>query len=339
MAPRGVHLHPREVVGGESGRVRELDGLRGVAILLVVVAHATTGVWPAGRGLGGGRFAPVGGGFVGVQLFFVLSGFLITTILVRERDHTHHVELARFYLRRLRRLLPALLVLLATFLVIVSIRYPHQREAAWQSAFRVITYTKNFGGVGGLPNNKWLLHTWSLAVEEQFYLAWGACVAFLPHRWIMRAALLGIAVTYAVRFAVPMAGTTMYLLAQWDGLLIGCVLALRPVRVSRAVGLIATTVLAVYTCSSLGALPIRAADFTIVALSCGVVLMYATSVRWLRNGVLVWFGTISYGLYLWHYFILQLGPPPLVGGGVSIAIAAASWYGIERRFLTPRRAR
>ena len=116
-SPMSARLHPREMVGGDPGRVRELDGLRGVAILLVVVAHATTGVWPAGRGLSHARFAPVGGGFVGVQLFFVLSGFLITTILVRERDRTHRIELARFYLRRLRRLLPALLVLLATFLV------------------------------------------------------------------------------------------------------------------------------------------------------------------------------------------------------------------------------
>src|SRR5258706_16336583 len=99
-------------------RSPELDGLRGVAILLVFVNHVLHGVAPHNRPLISGLWNPVsGGGYLGVQLFFVLSGFLITTILLAEWQRTKTISLRQFYLRRVRRLVPALVLATAAYTV------------------------------------------------------------------------------------------------------------------------------------------------------------------------------------------------------------------------------
>src|SRR3954451_23048014 len=142
----------------------DIEGLRGVAILLVVLFHA--------------RVPALAGGFVGVDVFFVLSGFFITGLLVRERESTGDVRLRDFYGRRALRLLPALLVVLfATLAIVMSLYAPIDRAQIAATARAVALHAGNVEFARSAVNyfgsrDNPFLHTWSLAVEEQFYLVW-----------------------------------------------------------------------------------------------------------------------------------------------------------------------
>ena len=142
----------------------DIEGLRGVAILLVVLFHA-----------GVSAFA---GGFVGVDVFFVLSGFFITAMLARELSETGDVDINAFYTRRALRLLPALLITLVVTLGVVFWLYaPIDRAGIASVARAVALHAGNVAFASGSVDyfstgDNPLLHTWSLAVEEQFYLIW-----------------------------------------------------------------------------------------------------------------------------------------------------------------------
>ena len=142
----------------------DIEGLRGIAIVLVVLFHA--GV------------SSLAGGFVGVDVFFVLSGYFITALLMRERDESGGVSLTDFYARRALRLLPAMLLVLAATLVAVMTLYaPIDRVSIASSARAVALHAGNVelarSAVDYFSNGQNpLLHTWSLAVEEQFYVVW-----------------------------------------------------------------------------------------------------------------------------------------------------------------------
>src|SRR5215831_10005090 len=160
----------------ERGNFRtDIEGLRGVAILLVVAFHAGVS-WLAG-------------GYVGVDVFFVLSGYLITTMLAREVIATGDVDFADFYARRARRLLPALVVVLLATLAIAMIAYaPIDRPAIATDARAVALHYGNVVFASGAVNyhatsDNPLLHTWSLAVEEQFYIVWPLLFAFIARAW------------------------------------------------------------------------------------------------------------------------------------------------------------
>ena len=152
-------------MSGERPSFRpDIEGLRGVAILLVVLFHA--------------RVPALAGGFVGVDVFFVLSGYFITGLLVREREATGDVGLNEFYGRRALRLLPALLVvLLATLAIVFTLYAPIDRPLVAGTARAVALHAGNVEFARGAldyfgSSDNPLLHTWSLAVEEQFYLVW-----------------------------------------------------------------------------------------------------------------------------------------------------------------------
>src|SRR5215213_1257907 len=142
----------------------DIEGLRGIAILLVVLFHAQVRV--------------LAGGFVGVDVFFVLSGFFITGLLVRERETNGDVSLNEFYGRRALRLLPALLVvLLATLAIVFTLYAPIDRALVAGTARAVALHAGNVEFARGAldyfgSTANPLLHTWSLAVDEQFYLVW-----------------------------------------------------------------------------------------------------------------------------------------------------------------------
>ena len=170
-------------------RVVVLDGVRGIAILLVVGAHA------GGTGLLLPRRVSALSADIGVRVFFVLSGFLITSLLVAERGRCGRISLREFYVRRLLRIFPAFYgyLLLVTVLAAVGVVALDHRDLAFAA-----TYSMNFHGHRG-----WVVgQTWSLAVEEQFYLLWPAALALCCTRRARQVVLAAIIVGPLARLGV-----------------------------------------------------------------------------------------------------------------------------------------
>lgn len=305
----------------------------------------------------------VRGGFLGVDVFFTLSGFLITSLLVEEWSTTGAVRLSRFYLRRFLRLIPAVLVVLAVSAPFVP----------WLWTMQALCYVANWGVAAGHFGVSPIRHLWSLSVEEQFYIGWPILLVTLlrarvSRRWI-----------YAVVALLALASTTFKIVtwrspADWvrffhgsdgraDQLLIGCGLGLF-LSWSTAAGrhrlrpLVRVAVIPAI--AFLGYLFVNAAvywkffyhdaGFALVALATAIVLLHLVTApfRWLA-AILEWrplvaIGRISYALYLWHQPVgwftdprnygLLAGLPRygLVAARVALAfaLAGASWFGIER---------
>src|SRR6185369_3060158 len=164
----------------------ELDGIRGIAILLVLAQHIN---------LPSSTLA----GLVGVNLFFALSGYLITTLLISEQDGTGKIDLRRFYERRVRRLVPALVAVVFVTGILMAIQgnLAGYFGPAAVSLFYVSDIAKAIGYDLGYVG-----HTWSLAMEEQFYLLWPALVIFVPRRWLAPVAVAGIVGAIVLQFAL-----------------------------------------------------------------------------------------------------------------------------------------
>jgi len=339
-----------------------LDGLRGAAVLAVMLYHDG---------------APMGhGGFLGVDAFFVLSGFLITSLLVEEWIETGRVSFFRFYLRRALRLLPALLVvLLAAAAVALTIVPPDRRTVIWRSIAATFLYVANWQKVFTSDSVGMLGHTWSLAIEEQFYMLWPPLLLLLLRcrlqlRWLtLTTAALALAAA-GLRAVLWLTGTTTYRLyngthTRMDSLLIGCAAALvvqwgviprgrwpQPFRV--LIGLLLPVALCVPigTVASSDDAPLYVFGFFLFA--CGVAaLVVALVAGQVRNVVLesppmVWLGARSYGLYLWHLPVhevlsmLGLGTWPLLqlvalNVAISLLLAATSYRFIEGPALDLKR--
>ena len=336
--------HPHRI-----GHVPALDGLRGIAIACVLLVH-TTG-YPPGGGLG-------------VTLFFVLSGFLITTLLLQEHDETGTVSLRGFYRRRTLRLLPALLAFLGASVVLYSLLSAWRGEFDAQ-AFRMIghglTYSTNIalsgvvdaaaiGGDDSFP----LGHLWSLAMEEQFYLAWPVLLVFAlgVRRHLALFVVVGATVlmtAHAARLELSGESFQRIWFAPDSGavaILVGCALALTPMWRGKAMrlGLVALPSLA-----GLVAIPVYLFTFPgaslLASIVCGALVVSALCDARLAGLLsarpLVYLGTISYGLYLWHELAMTLlgvkmtdwGPMSIPAIVLSLVLAVGSYYLIERRFL------
>jgi len=268
-------------------KVPELDGLRAIAVLPVMALHFSYLHW-------------VVGGYLGVDLFFVLSGFLITSLLLAEEARDASVSLRRFYARRALRILPPL-VACALLALGLGLTGPAGAAAATFFAANMVD-SRTLGG---------LMHTWSLAVEEHFYLAWPLLFLLLgPRRmrflgWTILAVLCVRVVLLSLRLEVY---TPTYTRA--DSLAVGCFAALAlargPVRLGRWVG--PASLLAIVACFLL--VPwmdflMRSFGFTLFAIVCAAVIVAAVGHegpmnRLLRLPVLQYVGTRSYGLYLYH---------------------------------------
>jgi len=345
-------LHP-EAVHSDSGawhlgRRPALDGLRGFAILLVLMSHA--GSWSADAR----DFAMVGN--AGVTLFFTLSGFLITALLIEERQRTRRVDLTAFYGRRVRRLLPAFLV----FLPLAGA--PLVVQHRWPDLVGVVFYVGNWiRAAGGVPLLG-LSHTWSLSIEEQFYLVWP--IAFLfSARWRrgpVVVAVAGVAASLAATVVLFLHGASVDRLyfgtdTRAVALLAGCLLAFAaphlPELRSRAVvylgcGVLAGSALAVTRETRLE----DALAPTLVAALSVVLIWGATSHTSgpLTRPAARYLGVRSYGLYLWHYPVLLLFYAGLgnhldvtvMALVVAVGVTELSWRLVETRFLVrrPRRA-
>ena len=332
-----------------------LDGVRGIAILPVVGLHAFG--WPRQ-------------GSLGVDLFFVLSGFLITTLLLQEQEETGSISFRSFYRRRALRLLPALIAMLGTFALATVISLAsrgdldasHLRSPLIGIAF-ALTYTANFAGAAGFHPNG-LGHLWSLAEEEQFYLLWPA-VLFLVVRARKETAIriLGVAVMLVVleRMILALTAEQVPLYRLYNGpdthadpILIGCLsaLALSTGRLPRwlAEGRPRSLAAAASTVFVVGAICFLDRAWillyvtpllTVFAAAVAVIVLTAALddgllSRALARGPIVFLGRISYSLYLWHVPILAfLGG--WAGVALSLVAATASYHVVEQPFRRLKR--
>lgn len=306
-----------------------LDGLRAFSVAVVLILHAYKGFMP--------------GGWIGVEVFFVLSGFLITNILLKEDDRSGRIVLSRFYLRRFLRLGPALLALIAACIVIA----PFQgRPLNLGELIAAATYTMNWYRAFGLGGDDMLGHTWSLAIEEQFYLLWPAFLILVPRGARLPATLVLIVAVTCWRGYLAMAGYHPYRMegfdAHCDTLLLGCAVALvwreQTPKLPAWCGYVALIVLGVILFTVKEG-PMMAFAISVTGLmSC--VLMICVRQDGLIRRVLMWrpfvfTGRISYGLYLWHYPITVVAirhiPEALMWLPIVISygVAVASYYVIE----------
>ena len=330
------------------GYVPALDGIRGTAILLVVSTHYF--------------HFPAGGAGAGVGLFFVLSGYLITTLLLQEHAETGRVRLRAFYMRRARRLFPALAVLLVVYLAVAALQgRPH-------AALRAIAaggfYTANITQAywPHLINGEPIGPLWSLAEEEQFYLLWPVllivALAFGLRRWLIPLLSVAIIAIWFERFwlyyyaHVPWERLYTSPEAAADRILTGVLLALLLHRGFRIHPLLAAVGLYLFlflvfigVLGTIGGPIIDIAGFAIV----GLAVQSDGAARVLSWRPLVWLGLISYSLYLWHVVVLSwFGFQP--GGRysyhdrsvalmVSVGIAWLSYKFVETRFRRRRAPR
>jgi peptidoglycan/LPS O-acetylase OafA/YrhL len=327
------------------GRRPALDGLRGVAVLLVFGYH--------GLLLAGADPFPAAGN-VGVTLFFALSGFLITALLLEELAEAGRISLARFYARRARRLLPALVVLTAAC---VGIALVDRGFTSGASALAALLYVQNWWQIAHpAGTSDALRHTWSLSIEEQFYVAWPViliCLARFGRRAIIVAALAGAGLSVALRVELWGHAAAWRIYAgtdtRADALLMGCALA--AAMQSRRVRRVGTDLLAgISVLLLIPAVFMQQAGYHVIVpalaglCGCGLILTASTrglpalSTRWLR-----WFGARSYGLYLWHVpvmFLVTGLPWPLAVPlfvSASIGLTALSWRYVEQPFRRRRR--
>ncbi len=310
----------------------ELDGFRGIALLLVLFAH----VGLAGFG---------SGGVSGVTLFFVLSGYLITTILAGEIVATGHLRVLAFYGRRAARLLPALVVLFGVGVIYESARGDGSQTLRF--GIVALLYFGNWVSASGTWLGPWFGHTWSLAIEEQFYVIWPAVLILFRRRLgvLMVLAVTGAGLSMLERLLLwhgPGSYNRVYhgTDTRADAILLGSALALWAARGHRLPGrwaLVAGAVLLAaatpFTGTTLGVFVLAP---TLAALGGALLLAYLAPGergRFLRFRPLVYTGRISYGMYLWQVPLVWLLMPRIGALGVIVltyVLATASFYVVER---------
>ena len=335
---------------------RDIDGLRAAAVVPVVLFHA---------GVPG-----FSGGFVGVDVFFVISGYLITA-LIAEEIRNERFSIVTFYERRVRRIFPALIaVLVASAALATMLLFPSQFRIFARSVVAAMLFSSNIlfwlktGYFAPPTGGQALLHTWSLAVEEQFYIVFPVML-FLVHRWLSGRWIAWLAPLAILSFVVSVWGVThaptatFYLAPTraWE-LLLGSLLALhafprlpsRPLMEVMAVVGLAAIAWAVVTLS--GSSPFPGANALFPCLGTALVI-YSGEVtptyvkRLLGLPPLVFIGLISYSLYLWHWPLLvfarlwsggELTASGTVGViAISSAAAVLSWQFVEKPFRGPGR--
>ena len=336
----------------------DIEGLRGIAILLVLLFHA------------GLPWTP--GGFVGVDVFFVISGFLITGKLWRESQQPGGLNITRFYAWRIRRLLPAALVAIAAITVFgLLLAAPLDRsELAADGAASALSIA-NMRFIGSVDyfaattSPSPFLHFWSLSVEEQFYLVWPALIVLLTWRGgssrrLIVALLIGVVASFALSIWLTdtSPARAFYLLPTrvWQ-LGVGGLLALIGVAgTSRRAGALAWAGLAAVAVAGV-ALTAEMPYPGLAALlptAGAVALLYGGAapsgpVRLLAAAPLRFLGKISYSLYLWHWPLLVLplmfleraltGVEIVASVAVAIGVSWLSWRFVEQPFRYGDRSR
>ena len=308
-----------------------MDGLRAISILMLLVGHYfSRGDHPPLLPL---NFS------IGVRIFFVISGYLITAILLREHERTGTISLRQFYLRRAFRILPAALV----FMVFISIAYWHVLR--WYNIAAMFLYLGNYD-----LTRPWMIgHLWSLGVEEQFYFLWpGVLKKWYRHRV---AILLGVVALVPVfRVAcyltrIPGGGYGMFP-AVADMLAFGCLLAVfggRVPKISRyaALAMVAVVILVpLYEQTSVARTLFGLfALYPLMFFSIAGILLHVVQTPYsiLNCAPVVWLGRLSYSLYLWQQpFFFDPAPRPLYRLSFGFGLACLSYYLVERPMLALR---
>lgn len=333
-------------------RIASLDGLRAVSIVLVLFGHlAGTRYFPVPYGLA--RLFDFGD--LGVRVFFVISGFLITGLLLREVESTGRIDPLRFYFRRTFRIFPPYYAFL---LAVAVMSVMGLLSLAPGDLFHALTYTSNYH-----PARSWNVgHTWSLGVEEQFYLLWPAVLILAGTRRGLWIAAAFVAAAPLLRLGVWIFAPSLregmehrFEMAA-DSIAIGCLLAgaerwLRDrARYQRwlASRLFVVVPLVVVALSALHSRPRLAMAFATV-MNVGIALCIHRAVlhangpvgRVLNSAPFVWVGLLSYSIYLWQQlFLNRASAAPLTAFPLNVALvfaaAALSYYLIERPSLRYR---
>lgn len=332
--------------------VPELDGLRGIAIISVIIHHQLT------------PFS-LSGGFLGVDLFFVLSGFLITGLLLAEFEKTETISLRNFYMRRVLRLAPALLLYLIACLLVTHYTQLIEITRELKLIAIALVYSTNwrmaFGWDSFLDPTAII---WSLSIEEQFYLVWPlvffSCLALkVRRRFIVTGLGVIILLIMLHRYSLLKAGIDLTRLyygtdTRADALLTGCLVSLLhsaqiPLKMKAwlKIASVLSGALLLYLMATS-----RFADqflyefgYTVIALLAGIVIFAAAnSPPRILSVALVWrplrwVGKISYGLYLWHWLVVRstsfyyLGYwEPWAKLSLAVGITSISFYLVERPF-------
>ncbi|KQY49814.1 acyltransferase family protein [Lysobacter sp. Root494] len=341
----------------EHGGFRpEIQGLRAIAVLLVLVYH----LWPS--------WLP--GGYTGVDVFFVISGYLITALLLRELETRGGISLPRFYVRRARRLLPAavltLMVVLAATLVLLPVtewRGVAQETGAaalyfenWWLAFKAVDYLAIEASASPVQ------HFWSLSVEEQYYFVWPALLAglyafarrFAPVTSFRSfcAACLALIVAGSLAYSVKtgLSGETAAYFSSftriWQ-LAAGGLLAVAGASAGRArvpvlllglAGILAAALFLSDDTAYPGYAALLPTVATLLAIQAGAAFPHFLATRWLGARPVQYLGDISYSLYLWHWPLIVFakhyyGDRIGILQGIVIALAAVALAGLSKRFV------
>lgn len=345
-----VALVEQEIESGvRFGYRPELDGLRGVAIIGVVLFHYFDN-WFRGS-------------IIGVDLFFVLSGFLITRLLFEEKRKYGNISLPDFYARRVGRLVPGILTLSVALLIgdPLFVDHSHFRDLV-KGAIAAVTFTTNWTRVFGVETDM-LTHLWSIAIEQQFYLIWPLVVlAFgISIRRVSRVSTVVVALAalnLLIRSLVGVSHPVLFNGLETHGMLtlgVGCWMATSLTAENRWAGrqrlLTSALVVAVGLRTLLVVIPDHGlfestwarggAQFTAIGMA--VVVVAAKELDWARRllsrRTLMWLGQRAYSLFLWHQPVRRYLPAGrihalwlhnLVCACVSVMVAAVSYRFIEQ---------
>lgn len=342
-----------------------LDGVRGIAVLIVMLYHLEY-LLPEWHSV-------LKGGFLGVDVFFVMSGFLITSILIKEHSKTGNINLKNFYLRRFLRLAPALwffLIIICLFGYTILPFYQAELLYKNNNFIYAALYLMNWHQVINRVETGNLNHTWSLAIEEQFYIIWSlALFAFFYVKESRRKItfftaflVLGLIIWRGVRVYNGADSTELYYSTETriDALLIGCLAAMaynwqilpRKFFESNNYNLFtffafltATAIIFLYSHNDAA---LYYGALSVFAFSVAIILIWLISFpkptifhNCLEFKPLRWIGQISYGLYLWHYASYEFSKMTfentylqvILGITIAFSISSFSYYLVEKPFL------
>ncbi|MBT2249956.1 acyltransferase [Arthrobacter sp. BHU FT2] len=341
----------------KTGKRRDIQGLRAIAVGSVLLYHM--------------GFPLIDGGFIGVDVFFVISGFLISGLIIREFQRTGTFSFVGFYARRLKRLAPAyLLVLLVSGIAVMTLLTPLQSDRYVKDLIAAALYAANFNfaaqtsGYFADSDPSPFVHFWSLAVEEQFYFVWPILLflAFKARRskHLIVYVLVGVfatslALSIVLSHTAPTSSYYLLHTRAWE-LAAGAITFLLTAKIPAmkawtrglllAAGL-GTIILSAFFITKSMEFPGSVALFPVLGTMCVILASSGGSMapfgdKLLGNKPMLFFGNISYALYLWHWPLLVipqlLTPTPLrlrdkmVLAAVAIVLAVLTYFFVEKRF-------